>query len=88
MHGKLSPAAMTIEAAMVYRIRCIASLQTVMNRLQSMGLCGRIAQKKPLISAMNRKKRLHWAKARENMTSAEWQQYFFSDESVYSPVPQ
>jgi hypothetical protein len=52
-----------------------------------MGLPGRIAQRKPLISTANRRKRLAWAKARKNWTSSDWEQCFFSDETAIQLFP-
>ena len=38
------------------------SVTTIKDRLSTYGLCGRIAAKKPLLRAVNKIKRLNWAK--------------------------
>ena len=42
---------------------------------------GRKAVKKPLISDVNRKKRLYWCHARKNWSN-EWDKIIFSDEII------
>ena len=64
-----------------------ATARTVRNRLLSMGLRGRIAQRKPLVSAANRKKRLLWANARKKWSESDWEQCVFSDESAVHLFP-
>jgi transposase len=58
-----------------------ASLRTVRNRLIAVGLKGRIAKKKPMLSKKNKKLRLRWAKERQGWSQYQWMQTFFSDET-------
>jgi transposase len=60
------------------------SAVTVRRRLLAMGLRSRIAKRKPLISAVNKRKRLQWAKAHRHWTIAQWKHVLFSDEV---PIP-
>lgn len=57
------------------------SRQTVSRRLVEMGLPGRIAKKKPLLTARHRQVRLQWARERQHMGVVEWGNIFFSDET-------
>ena len=41
------------------------------------------AAKKPFINYINRQRRLQWCKRYQNMTSEDWMNYLFSDESPY-----
>jgi transposase len=52
-----------------------------------MDLHGRVAQRKPLLSAPNRRKRFLWAKKRADWTIGEWEQCFFSDETAVQLMP-
>ena len=58
--------------------------RTISNRLKEGGLKSRIATKKPLISEINRKKRLEWCKAHQHWTYEQWSKVLFSDESPFS----
>lgn len=58
-----------------------ASVATVKRRLCSAGLYGRIAIKKPLLTARHRRTRLQWALERRTWTVEQWRQVCFSDES-------
>lgn len=57
------------------------SLTTVKRRLRSAGLYGRVAVKKPLLSARHRQRRLLWAQDHLNWTLDQWSLVCFSDES-------
>ena len=59
------------------------SARTVRRRLLDNGLKGCKARKKPFISEVNRKKRLHWAKNHKNWTCEQWSKVIWSDESNY-----
>ena len=58
-----------------------ASTRTVSRRLGQMGLHGRVARKKPLLTATHRQVRLQWAKDRRNWDINRWRQHFFTDET-------
>lgn len=57
-----------------------ASKSTVRRALHSEGYFGRIAKKKPLVSEVNRKKRLAWCRLTKDWKD-EWNKVIFSDES-------
>ena len=61
-------------------LNIIASEKTVRRTLHTKNIYGRKAVKKPLISEINRKKRLFWCHARKNWGN-EWDKIIFSDES-------
>lgn len=56
------------------------SRSTVSRRLKEVGLIGRAGVKKPLISAKNKKPRLHFARKYEHWTAVDWRKVLFSDE--------
>lgn len=57
------------------------SERTTRRRLKSLGYNGRQARKKPFISAINKKKRLLWARKLRNKTLRFWKNVVFTDES-------
>lgn len=59
------------------------SVWTVRRRLKEAGLNSYIAKKRPLISAINKKKRLDFAKTYENMPAEFWNSVIWSDESKF-----
>ena len=65
------------------KINIIASEKTIRRTLHSKNVYGRKAVKKPLISDVNRKKRLYWCHSRKNWSSSEWDKIIFSDESRF-----
>ena len=65
------------------KINIIASEKTIRQTLHSKNVYGRKAVKKPLISDVNRKKRLYWCHSRKNWSSSEWDKIIFSDESRF-----
>ena len=44
---------------------------------------GRVVAKKPLLMAINNKKRLHWARQHERWAVHQWKKILFSDESKF-----
>lgn len=56
---------------------------TVRARLHSVGLKGRRARKKPLLTDFQRKRRLAWAKQHISWTPEQWNRVIFSDESHF-----
>ena len=56
--------------------------KTIIRTLHSMGYYGRTGRKKPLVSEVNRKKRLFWCYARKSWQD-EWNFIIFSDESRF-----
>lgn len=59
---------------------CI-SARTVRRRLVESGLHGRIARRKPRLTAEHKKKRLQWAQKYKNWTVEDWGNVLWSDES-------
>lgn len=59
------------------------SISTAQRRLAEAGLRGRVAVKKPHLSALNKRKRLAWAKTHQCWTIAQWKQVFWTDESKF-----
>lgn len=57
------------------------SVDTVKRRLRTVGLMGRIAVKKPLLTERHRRLRLAWARERQHWTVQEWRNVVFTDES-------
>lgn len=57
------------------------SQRTVSRRLQSLGLHGRKARKKPLLNKNQIKKRLDFAKKYKDWTVEDWSKVIWSDES-------
>ena len=58
-----------------------ASVSTVKSRLRDAGLFGRIAVKKPLLTARHRRTRLEFAQEHRDWTVEQWSRCLFSDES-------
>lgn len=59
------------------------SVTTVKDRLKNKGLVGRVAAKKPLLRAVNKQKRLKFAKEHENWTMEQWKSVLWTDESKF-----
>lgn len=59
------------------------SVSTVKRRLNSYGLRGCIAKRKPLLRSVNVKKRLTWAKEHYSWTYQQWCKVLFTDESKF-----
>lgn len=59
------------------------SESTVRRRLAAKNLKGYIAAKKPLLRAINKKKRLQWAKKYQDWTEKDWEKVLFTDESKF-----
>lgn len=60
------------------------SAETVRRVLRNNGYNGRVARKKPLISEINRQKRLQFVKDYENKDEEFWKNVIFSDESKFN----
>jgi hypothetical protein len=60
------------------------SVTTVKRRLIKVGLNGRVARKKPLLTDANRKARYEWAKEHRYLTAEDWKSVIFSDESPFT----
>ena len=54
------------------------------DRLKKANLNGRVARKKPLLTAANRKARFQWAKDHRHLTVEDWKNVIFSDESPFT----
>jgi len=60
-----------------------ASSKTIKRRLHEVGLYGRRARKKPMLSRKNIAKRFQWAKEHETWTTKDWARVLWSDESKF-----
>jgi len=60
------------------------SINTFRKAIYSLGYHSRVMCRKPLISLTNQRKRLAWAKERQNWTIADWKKVLFSDESTFT----
>lgn len=61
-----------------------ASTSTIRRSLHSLGYYGRSCAKKPLITSLNRKRRLKWCMERRNWTQEQWRSVIWSDESRFT----
>ena len=61
-----------------------SSARTVRRRLDDVGLFGRVARKKPLLTDRHRQLRLQWAKERKNWGIDQWYKVIRSDESKFN----
>lgn len=59
------------------------SVSTLRNRLSEVGLNGRVARKKPLLTLKQKKARLNWALKHKQWKEAEWERVLWSDESPF-----
>ena len=61
------------------------STRTICHRLQKdLGLPHRRAAKKPMLTAVRRKKRLNFSQKHQHWTAAEWRKVMLSDESTFT----
>src|SRR5215211_428777 len=74
------------EIANIYsaKINKKISVLTIRRALQKENLRSCIPRKKPLISAINKSKRLAWAIERRHWTLEDWKKIVWSDESTFS----
>ena len=83
MNRKLTAKAMSIKTCPTFTKNKI-SVTTVKDRLKKVGLNGRVAKKKPLLSEKNKKARYEWAKNHKDLTEEDWKKVIFSDESPFT----
>jgi len=57
------------------------SVWTVRRVLTECGLDGRVARKKPLLSALNIQQRIRWCKSHRHWSSEDWKRVLWTDES-------
>ena len=57
------------------------SISTIKRALHRKGYYGRVAAKKPFITAENAMKRLEWCKQHATLTGEDWKKFIWSDES-------
>ncbi len=62
------------------------SARTTRRRMVSFGLHSRVAARKPLISAANKRKRVQWAHQHRDWTIADWHNVIFTDEVPFSMI--
>jgi transposase len=62
----------------------VASLSTVKRALHEAGYHSRVAARKPLISAKNRRDRMQWCKRHKEWTDEQWKKVIWSDESRFT----
>ena len=75
---------MAVTSELNKSLSCPISTKTVRRELYAEGYHGRIAVKKPFLSARNIYKRKTWCIFHSNWTSREWQKVVYSDESTFS----
>ena len=63
------------------------SVKTARRYLKKLGYSGRVAKRKPLLSATNIAKRLAWAREMSHKPNDFWQSVIFSDESSFQQFP-
>jgi transposase len=61
-----------------------AGVHTVRRRLSEFGLSGRVARKKPLLTAIQKARRLAFAKKHASWTAEDWEAVLWTDESPFS----
>ena len=61
-----------------------ASKTTISRRLKEVGLSAHVAKKKPMLTALHRRKRLQFALAHANWTVVDWSVVLWSDESRFT----
>jgi transposase len=64
-----------------------ATVRTIRNRLLEIGYPARIARKKPLLTKVQMKKRLQWARDHKDWTIQRWTKVLWSDESFFTLFP-
>lgn len=62
------------------------SVSTVRRRLRAANLMGRVARKKPLLTASHRLRRLRFAKIHKDWTKEDWEKVLWTDEAPFSIV--
>lgn len=74
-----------LNATWSQQIQIQTSMKTARRRLSHFGLHSRIARRKPLISLVNRQRRLRWCTRVRGWTTEEnWSKLVFSDESKFN----
>ena len=63
------------------------SSKTVRRRLVKAGLTGCVAAKRPMLTAVHRKRRLDWCRERKDWTADQWKKILWSDESTFELIP-
>jgi hypothetical protein len=76
--------AVDLRRTVITKYSRLPSPWTIRRRLVEMGLHGRVAAKKPLLSFANRLWRLRWAQKYSKWTVSDWQKVIFSDESPFT----
>ena len=67
-----------------HTLKKTVSDRTVRRRLVEAGLPGRIARKKPFLTAVQTDYRLKWCKERKDWSLADWENVIWSDESPFT----
>ena len=60
--------------------------ETIRQRLKLCGLKAYVRWKKPLLTAVHKKKQLAWAQAHAHWTTEDWMSVIFSDESKFTLI--
>ena len=68
------------------QLQCKLSIRSIRHRLTKMGLFGRSAAKKPMVSRQNRSLRVQFAQKYSHWTAKEWQRVVFTDESKFNRI--
>lgn len=79
---KLSAPKLAQEVKTVFNKEVSAS--TIRNILRQNGFNGRVSRKKPYVNALNRKRRVQFARNHENHDYNFWKPFIFADESKYN----
>ena len=79
MDPRISAKAIALELQKEHGV--VVSTSTIKRRLNSGGLCGKVAKKKPWISEKNKRKRLQWAREKVGWSLEDWKKVLFSDET-------
>src|SRR5688572_29993593 len=62
----------------------VVSIKTIKRALHEAGYHSRVAVRKPLISAKNRRDRLQWCRQHQGWTDEQWKKVIWSDESRFT----
>jgi transposase len=85
--AKKQTTAMKITSELNSGLQNPVSSKTVRRELHKMKIHGRAAIAKPLVTAVNAKRRIQWCKDHKEWTLDQWKHVMYSDESTYTLFP-